>query len=711
MADLDVAVRLKFLTSGDDKLKAAARDLQAFGKASGKLSTAATGRLGGDLTKAWTASVKLGGALDKSAGAASRTAAGLGRIGKEARDIDRARVAVEKLSKSTNSLSHAERRVRAATGVTGGLGASGALAAGAIGGAAMRKRREARTAFLSEAASRVTPEGYLVGAGGAVALGAAVGATAAAGVGAAVMATKEAIDREKAFAEIQKKVNLDAGESWDMLDRRVRKVSTTLGIGYDKSAAIFAQGGQGNVAYRDLEGFAMLGAKVATAWDIGAKEAAQMLTEVKAQTNWTIPQLQTFGDKVNFLGDISAAAEKDVGAMWQRASAGAKAAGVSYDDAMVAMTALRGVGMQDEVASRFFGQFSSTLRRATTLTKDAQGAFKELGLSAQQVETGMQTNAMGTMIDFLDRLSRAKNPVKIANAVGGGQWFDEILRFKEALAELLRLREALAKGGFAGSLDKALEIDLGTTQAKFNKLKESIVDIAATAAKPIVLPWLSDIADKWSAAAERFRSAQQRSEESRAAVKPKGLSGADYEQVHRLNQAPPSMSQQVPMIAGVEGATPHINVKQINVEMAETTAKANSLYDALQQLNTGVTPTVNVGGAIKSLEALRAEAAATAQTLRSLSNFGAPGVRGVRVNPTLSGSPAQGGGGSSGSGASSAPAATTPGKQARLNRGGFQIANLHLHGVQNPEAFHRRMVAMTDRRIRSARDGALHDIG
>lgn len=708
MADLDVAVRLKFLTAGEEKLKAAARDLQAFGKASGKLSTAATGRLGGDLSKAWTASVKLGGALDKSAGAASRTAASLNRIGAEARDIDRARVAVEKLSKANKTLGMSAAGARAREA---GLGASGVVAAGAVGGAAAKRRREARTAFLSEAASRVTPEGYLIGAGGAVALGAAVGGTAAAGVAAAGLATKEAIDREKAFAEIRKKVNLDAGESWDTLDRKVRKVSTTLGMGYDKAAAIFAQGGQGNVAYRDLEGFAMLGAKVATAWDIGAKEAAQMLTEVKAQTNWTIPQLQTFGDKVNFLGDISAAAEKDIGAMWQRASAGAKAAGVSYDDSMVALTALRGVGMQDEVSARFFGAFSSKLRRATTLSGDAQAAFKALGLSAKDIEKGMDVDAMGTMIKFLDRLSKSKDAVRIATGVGGGEWFDEILRFKEALGEMLRLREALAKGGFSGSLDKALDIDLGTTQAKLNKLKESILDIAATAAKPIALPWLSEVADKWSAAAERFRNAQQRSEESRAQVKPKGLSIADYERVHGLNQPEPkaaSVSRQLPMIAGVEGATPHVNVKQVNVEMAEATAKANDLYSALQQLNTGVTPSVNVGGAIQSLDALQAKAAATAQTLRSLSNFGPPALGGARVNPTISGAPA-GRGGSTGS-APAAPAATTPGKQARLGRGGYQIANLHLHGVQSPEAFHRRMVAMSDRRVRSVRDGALHDL-
>ncbi|MCC3246124.1 phage tail tape measure protein [Methylocystis sp. WRRC1] len=705
MADLDVAVRLKFLTQGQDQLKGAARALNDFGKASAKLSGSASGRFSGSLTRAWTASAKLGGALDKSASAAARTAGALNRIGAEARDIDRTRAAVDRLAKSTTA---ADRRLRDARGRFAGggegLGAGAAVAAGAAGGATARRRRAMKEG-LAEAASRLSPEGYLIGAGGAVIAGAAIGATAATGLGAAALATREAISRNKAFAEIQKKVNLDAGQSWEDLDRKVAKVSTSIGMSYEQAAAIFAQGGQGNVATKDLEGFAMLGAKVATAWDIGAKEAAQMLTEVKGQTRWNNRELETFADKVNFLGDISAAAEKDIGVMWQRASAGAKAAGVTYDDAMVAMTALRGVGMQDEVAARFFGQFSSKLRRASTLSKDAQAAFKELGLSAEGVEQGMQANALQTMVDLLDRLGKAKNPVKIANDIGGGEWFDEILRMKEALPELIRLRDALAKGGFDGSIQKAMDIDLGTTEAKLNRLKQALLDIAAQAAKPIVLPWLDSVSDKWAAAANRWREATQRSAATRAMATPVGESVSAYETRLRLNRAPAPK----PMFQQIEGASPHIDVKQIDTAVADGVAKANSLYDALQKLSTTVTPGVNIGPASAAMDALVAKAQATGAAVRAaLSSFGAPGAA-IRVGPSLTGG--RGAGGSTGGGAPAAPAATTPGKQARAGgRGGVQIAQAHFHGVRDARSMYRQLAALEARRIRSSRDAALHDL-
>ena len=69
----------------------------------------------------------------------------------------------------------------------------------------------------------------------------------------------------------------------------------------------------------------------------------------------------------------------------------------------------------------------------------------------------MKTDSMGTMVDVLTRISKSKDGVKNALGIGGKEWFDEILRAKEALPELVRLRSLLKGGGDEGSLQKALE--------------------------------------------------------------------------------------------------------------------------------------------------------------------------------------------------------------------------------------------------------------
>jgi hypothetical protein len=224
--------------------------------------------------------------------------------------------------------------------------------------------------------------------------------------------------------------------------------------------------------------------------------------------------------------------------MWQRASAGAETAGVSYDDSLSAMTALRSVGMQDEVASRFFGQFSSRLRTAMSLKDGAQDAFKTLGLTAKQLERGMQKDALGTMIDFLERLEKSKDAVRVAKGVGGQEWFDEILLFKKSLPELKRLRDYLASGAWENSMKKALDTDLNTTAKKLERAYQSILHVAAEAAKP-VLPYIDHVSDKWVAASQRMDKAAQAS-----AILAKGVNDKlSDEEAQRLGSDPALVSR------------------------------------------------------------------------------------------------------------------------------------------------------------------------
>ncbi|WP_036280709.1 phage tail tape measure protein [Methylocystis sp. ATCC 49242] len=405
-------------------------------------------------------------------------------------------------------------------------------------------------AKASDVASFALPgaAGMMVGMGGAAVAGAAVG-------GVSTVAIKEAISRNKAFAEIQKKVTLDAGDSWSTLDRKIANVSTSIGKSYQDVAAIFAQGGQSGVAYKDLDAFALLGAKVSTAWDISAREAAQMLTEVRAQTGKSIADLEVFADKINGLGDVSAAAEKDIGAMSQRAMAGMKAAGVGENDALAMMTALRGVGMETDVAARFLTAFTSKLRTASTLGKGAAAAFKEIGLSGKQVEEGMQTKPMETMIDLLERVGKAKNSVGTMKSLVGAEWWDEATRMQQALPEIIRLLDYLGGGTWRKSMQGAMDIETGTTEAKLEKLKQSLLDIAAQAAKPVVLPWLDSIADKWASAANRMRAATEESEKARSRATPVGESVVDLEKRLKINQPPAApepprpVFQQLPQIS------------------------------------------------------------------------------------------------------------------------------------------------------------------
>lgn len=334
---------------------------------------------------------------------------------------------------------------------------------------------------------------------GAAGMALGLGGTAAAGLvvgGAAAYSVKQAVDFDKAMAGIKKKVTLDPGATFGDVERMINDSARRFGVARTEIAALTEQLGQGGVAYKDLAASIELSTKMSKGWDISAAESAQTLTQVRAQTQWSTKEISAFADKVNYLGDISPAAEKDISAMWARTGAAAKASGLAYDDSLVAMTALRSVGMEDEVASRFLGQLTARL-------KLGKPALAQLGMDPKKTSERMDTDAMGVILEFYDKLSKSKNATSIAQAFGGDQWFDEILRMKEAIPVLKQLMDALASGGWKGSLDQALAVDLDTTATRIERIKALASEVGDLMSR-WALPGINSAIDSTIAKAEEW---------------------------------------------------------------------------------------------------------------------------------------------------------------------------------------------------------------
>lgn len=347
----------------------------------------------------------------------------------------------------------------------------------------MGSRLSAARTAIGDFASYAAPGaiGGALGLGGAAVGGLAVGGAAAYGV-------HEAVTFEKAMADVRKKVTLDQGKSFADVEATINKAARTYGMAREEVAQLTAQAGQSGVAFKDLAGFIDLAVKSAGAWDMTGKDAAQTLAYIGAQTKWTIPQLKEFADDVNYMGDISAAAEKDIAAMSNRMLDAAKYSGFRPKETMTALTALRSVGMEPDVAGRFFGQFGSRLRTATSQDKKAKAAYRALGFTPEGLEKGMKTDAMGTTMKFLDALGRSKDPTKYSLDTMGKEWFDEQLKFVGALKELTRIWQEMTSGKARGSLDAAKKIDMDTTANHLERFKALTSEVGDRATRRFLPP-------------------------------------------------------------------------------------------------------------------------------------------------------------------------------------------------------------------------------
>jgi TP901 family phage tail tape measure protein len=288
------------------------------------------------------------------------------------------------------------------------------------------------------------------------------------GVGATV---GQSISFEKAFAQVRKKVDAPDEAAFQQIEKTINRIAAEYGLARGQVAELVAEAGAAGIAFEGLERFMRLTAKAAVAWDMSAPEASQKLAEIKAGTQMTIAEIEQLANKINGLGDNSAAKERDIVEMFGRAGAAAKAAGVNFDVSLAALTAVRSTGLQPEIASRWFSAFTGGLATIEEGTKKAKEGLKLLGLDSKKVADGMKRDALGTMLDIFDRLQKSPEAATAAIKIFGKEWWDETSRATQAIPELRKQLEFLRSGKWGGSLDKTLGIELATTANHLERLK------------------------------------------------------------------------------------------------------------------------------------------------------------------------------------------------------------------------------------------------
>jgi TP901 family phage tail tape measure protein len=281
----------------------------------------------------------------------------------------------------------------------------------------------------------------------------------------------QSISFEKAMAEVKKKVDLPEGETFTKLERDIVSMSIALGQSRENVAAVVAEAGAAGTAFKDLAGFTRLATKAGVAWDMPIREAAQKLFEVRSSTGKNLAELGDYVDKVNALGDSSAAKERDILEMSGRSIAAAREAGVSEDTSLAFLTAMRSIGIQPEVGARGFNALVSKMATADETKKVSEG-LEMLGLNAKTMAQRMKTDATGALTELFTALDRAKDPVEAAVKIFGQDWFDEMLRTKGSIAEVRKNLEMLRDPSkWTGSAERNLNIELATTASHLERLK------------------------------------------------------------------------------------------------------------------------------------------------------------------------------------------------------------------------------------------------
>lgn len=304
---------------------------------------------------------------------------------------------------------------------------------------------------------------------------------------AAAVPLKFAIDEESVNAEIAKVADFaNDKQKKEVTDSLKKMITTEIPMSYKEIGELAAAGAQGGIETVDLSKFSELAAKMGVAFDMEAGEAGQKMANWKAAFGMDMDELKALGDKVNYLGNNSAASAASISNVISRVGALGEVAGVGSGEVAGLGAAMIAMGTDDDVAA------TGIKKVLTTLASGGNKASKAiLGIGGADLSKAMKADGAGTIIDVFEKI-KALNPEEQTGALRDIFGQQNIGAIAPLLNNLDLVKEYLGmvgdKSKYAGSMQQEFEAQAGTTANQLKILGNQAKD-AGMVVGGIMLPY------------------------------------------------------------------------------------------------------------------------------------------------------------------------------------------------------------------------------
>lgn len=327
-------------------------------------------------------------------------------------------------------------------------------------------------------------EEYKSGIMGTVALGATIAAP-----------VKAAIDFESTMADVKKVVDFDTPDGFKKMGQDIINMSKVLPMTANDIGKIVAAGGQSGIAAKDLMTFAESAIKMGVAFDITADQAGQAMAEMRSAFKMNQQQVVVLADKINYLGNNTAASAKDIMEIVQRIGPLGEVAGTASGEIAALGATLRGMGVQNEIAATGIKNLMLSLTAGKAATKSQREAFARLGYSSTAVAKSMQLDSKKTMLVILKQVAKLRKHEQSAvlTQLFGKEVVGAIAPLLTNIKELEKNFDAVAdKMKYAGSMEKEYQARAATTANALVIFRNQITALGITIGS-VLLPAVNSV--------------------------------------------------------------------------------------------------------------------------------------------------------------------------------------------------------------------------
>lgn len=327
-------------------------------------------------------------------------------------------------------------------------------------------------------------EQYKDGIMGTIALGATIAAP-----------VKAAIDFESTMADVKKVVDFDTPDGFKKMGQDIINMSKVLPMTANDIGKIVAAGGQSGIAAKDLMTFAESAIKMGVAFDITADQAGQAMAEMRSAFKMNQQQVVVLADKINYLGNNTAASAKDIMEIVQRIGPLGEVAGTASGEIAALGATLRGMGVQNEIAATGIKNLMLSLTAGKAATKSQREAFARLGYSSTAVAKSMQLDSKKTMLVILKQVAKLRKHEQSAvlTQLFGKEVVGSIAPLLTNIKELEKNFDAVAdKMKYAGSMEKEYQARAATTANELVIFRNQITALGITIGS-VLLPAFNSV--------------------------------------------------------------------------------------------------------------------------------------------------------------------------------------------------------------------------
>lgn len=323
---------------------------------------------------------------------------------------------------------------------------------------------------------------------------------------------KAAADFETAMLGVAKQVENARDENGKLtktyydMQRSIQELGREIPLATNDLAEMVAAGARMGVANKDLIQFTRTAAMMADAFELPAGELAENMGKISTMYKIPITSITGLADAINYLDDNAISKGGDIVNVLTRVGGVASSVKVTGAEMAALGSTLLSMGEQSETASTAINAVFSKFAAADKGTKKFKEAVKEIGMSTAEIQKGMQTDAIGTLMRIMEQIGKLKPEDQLGVMVElvGLEHSDTLAKLANNTAEWRRQNDLATKDqARIGSMQREFEARLQTTNAQLtmagNRVKEFAVNLGTA-----LLPSLNNSLSAFAPVVETF---------------------------------------------------------------------------------------------------------------------------------------------------------------------------------------------------------------